>query len=387
VVLLIRHLLTATDREEKSRTRLLLLALLFGASGTLADFLNDLGAPIPRLSTPGTFVASLLLGVVALRLRLFGRPPSRRAVIVALLVTAGGVLSYLAALHFLSEEGAALAIGVGMVMVTLVVAGRERAVARRAERERLRQLALLGRFSAQMAHDLKNPLAALSGAVDFLREEVSRGAALASHGTFLDLIAQQAERLRRVIEGCERLGRVEPQPLPVDLNVMVKQVLSLQRFAAIGVRIETFLDPHLPALMADPDLLARGTENLVRNALEAMPEGGVLTVRTSLSRGAHNRPCVAVSVRDTGCGMDPRQAERALDDFYTTKPEGTGLGLAFVRRVVTAHGGDVKLVTAPARGTEVTLRLPVPAQETHVPLDERPAQRRLTPIDRDLSTG
>jgi signal transduction histidine kinase len=96
-------------------------------------------------------------------------------------------------------------------------------------------------------------------------------------------------------------------------------------------------------------------ENLVRNAMEAMPDGGTVTVRTARS-GAES---VLLSVADTGCGMDARTRERAFDDFFTTKALGSGLGLAFVRRVVEAHGGRVSLESEQGRGTLVSVRLPV----------------------------
>ncbi len=98
----------------------------------------------------------------------------------------------------------------------------------------------------------------------------------------------------------------------------------------------------------------------MRNALEAMPRGGVLTVRTRTEDSG-----VVLSVEDTGEGMNARTRERAFDDFYTTKTTGSGLGLAFVRRVVEAHGGRVTLTSHEGRGTTVTLRLPVSA--TRVP--------------------
>ena len=98
-------------------------------------------------------------------------------------------------------------------------------------------------------------------------------------------------------------------------------------------------------------------ENLVRNALEAMPDGGTLVVRTERAAST-DATGVVISVEDAGAGMDARTRERAFDDFYTTKATGSGLGLAFVRRVAEAHGGEVSLTSRVGVGTVVRMRLP-----------------------------
>ena len=117
----------------------------------------------------------------------------------------------------------------------------------------------------------------------------------------------------------------------------------------------------LPPCRADREMLSRVLENLVRNAMEAMPDGGTVTVRTARSGGGAREAgaSVVLSVEDTGCGMDARTRERAFDDFFTTKATGSGLGLAFVHRVVEAHGGQLSLESEQGRGTVVSVRLPV----------------------------
>jgi two-component system sensor histidine kinase HydH len=212
----------------------------------------------------------------------------------------------------------------------------------------------MGRFSAQMAHDLKNPIAALKGAAQYLKEEHARGQSWDDKGDFLDLLLEQVERLDRVVGTYQRLGRVEPLPQPLDVNQLAVSVLSLQAFTGRPeVRLRRELAVDVPRCPGDWDLLANALENLVRNAFEAMPNGGTLTVRTQVEEAS-----VALSVEDTGEGMNARTRERAFDDFYTTKTTGSGLGLAFVRRVVEAHGGQVELTSQQGRGTTVTLRLP-----------------------------
>jgi signal transduction histidine kinase len=171
------------------------------------------------------------------------------------------------------------------------------------------------------------------------------------------------ERLDRVVGTYQRLGRVEPLLQPLDVNQLAASVLALQAFTGRPeVTLRRELAEALPRCPGDWDLLANALENLVRNAFEAMPGGGTLTVRTA-SEGAS----VTVSVEDTGKGMDARTRERAFDDFFTTKATGSGLGLAFVRRVVEAHGGQVALTSQEGRGTVIVLRLPVREEPVSAP--------------------
>jgi two-component system sensor histidine kinase HydH len=217
----------------------------------------------------------------------------------------------------------------------------------------------MGRFSAQMAHDLKNPLAALKGALQFLAEEVSRGRSVATQEQFLSLLLQQVDRIHRVVEDYQRLGNMQPRPKPVQLNDTVRQVLALQSFAAKGIVVEAALAEDLPLCSIDVELITRAVENLVRNAVEAMPRGGRVSVRTAALGSPAHPSGVLVAVRDTGLGMDARQTERAFDEFYTTKAQGSGLGLAYVRRVVRAHAGRVKIDSSLGQGTLVTMHFPV----------------------------
>jgi signal transduction histidine kinase len=245
------------------------------------------------------------------------------------------------------------------VTLTLVAALRQVAREYLARRDRVEGLTTMGRFSAQMAHDLKNPLAALKGAIQFLAEEVSRGRSVAAQEQLLSLLLQQVDRLHHVVEDYQSLGNMQPRRRLVQLNDTVRAVLALQPFAAKGIVLETALEDHLPLCSVDVDLVSRAIENLVRNAVEAMPQGGSVCVRTTALGSHSRRGAVQVAVKDTGLGMDARQAERAFDEFYTTKAQGSGLGLAYVRRVVRVHAGWVKIDSNLGQGTLVTMRFPV----------------------------
>ena len=362
--LLTQHLRREVRATERTRASLMLtgLALLVTLLGT--DLVAVLGQEVPRLGNLGTLLGLPAIAVVALRLRLFGQELSNVHAMYALLLALMGVLAYLAIFQLFAAQYGALVVGTAAVTLTLLAIMRRGVIAFVAQRERLEQMATLGRFSAQMAHDLKNPIAALKGAAQFLKVEHSQGQPWDDKGEFLDLLLEQVERLDRVVSTYQRLGRVEPLKQPLDLNQLAASVLSLQTFTGRPeVEIQRELATDLPRCTGDWDLLANAVENLVRNAFEAMQRGGTMTLRTRLDGTG-----VALSVEDTGEGMNARTRERAFDDFYTTKATGSGLGLAFVRRVVEAHGGEVTLTSHEGRGTTVTLRLPVSDEPTGEPV-------------------
>src|SRR5262249_24374776 len=154
-------------------------------------------------------------------------------------------------------------------------------------RERTRQLSLLGRFSEQLAHDLKNPLAALKGALEFLAAEPAGGRSLDAQTEFLELMLEQVRRVERTVTQYQRMAKVEPVLRPGSVNQVVEGVLGLERFAAArNIRLEAELAPDLPSCAIDGDLLAAALDNLLANACEAMPNGGTITVRTERARDA-----------------------------------------------------------------------------------------------------
>ena len=310
----------------------------------------------------GALLSAALVATAVFRFRLFDRDLSVSTALYATALAVAGVVAYLGVLRVLGGSVAALVFGTVIVTLALGAAAYEISTSAAAQRAQVERLVAMGRFSAQMAHDFKNPLATIKGALQFLKEERSRGRSLDDQDDFLRLMLDQVERLERVAGEYERMGRVEPVCRAIDLNPIVQNVVALEPLAAnADVTIRAELASGLPECQVDADLLSRALQNLIRNALEAMPRGGHLTVRTSLGvDAAADR--VIVSVEDEGEGMDARQAERAFDEFYTTKPTGSGLGLAFVRRVARAHGGDATLSSRVGVGTIVQMRLPVGAR-------------------------
>jgi len=228
-------------------------------------------------------------------------------------------------------------------------ASRERAV--QAER-----VAAWREMARRLAHELKNPLFPIQLSIETLRRNLDQPApAFASlfresSETILDALRS----LRRIVDEFAEFARMpRPEPRPTDVNAVVEKVVALHRAGAGAVRMETALSPELPAIAADPDLLARALGNLVRNALEAMPRGGTLNVRTAARDGT-----VSIEVEDDGPGITDEQRTRLFVPYFTTKKGGTGLGLAIVQGIVSDHGGRVEVESAPGAGTTFTLILP-----------------------------
>jgi two-component system, NtrC family, nitrogen regulation sensor histidine kinase NtrY len=152
----------------------------------------------------------------------------------------------------------------------------------------------------------------------------------------------------------------QPQRRATQVNDVVQSVLrvfhaQLQEKSQITVR--TDMADSLPEISADPDLLHRALQNLVLNAIDAMPQGGVLTIRTvALGNG------VELSVSDTGSGLTQEECGRLFTPYYTTKQHGTGLGLAIVQSVVSDHGGKISVESTKEKGTTFRIELPRKSQ-------------------------
>ena len=365
-LLLARHYRESGSGEERARTQLFIGTIVIGVGGPATDLFAIAGASAaPRLAAGGMLLSALLLTALALRFRLL------RGTMVILAINGAiigvvGVVSHLLVFRWLGRETALLAFGT--VLVTLVSLGAARSVwsAFTTYRERAAHLATLGRLSAQMAHDIRNPLAAIRGAAQYLEGERERGGSLEEHREFLELIVSQADRLERVVRDYQRLGRAEPARVSTDLAALVSGVVEgarvTEKARAIEVRAELASGLGEPSI--DPDLIRAALENLVRNALEAIEEsakGSLVSVAVE-RRFVRGRDSLVLEVIDDGPGMDARTLEQAEDAFFTTKAGGSGLGLAFVRRVADAHGGALTVETRAGRGTTVRLVLPSDAR-------------------------
>jgi signal transduction histidine kinase len=353
LLVLVKHLRDSGDSTEQARTRLLLAAIVVATVLGCVDEIHQFTV-LGHLSSVGMLIATFPLALVAGRGRLLERDVSLRAAASVLLLASGLYLTAILAFHYLSPRLAIVVLGSATLTLGLAVASGPWLARGGERRAKQVELATLGRVSAQMAHDIKNPLAALKGATQLLARDLSQPDPGLDRARFVALMLAQIERIDDIVDLYGRLARIEPAREPLDLNETVRDVLALQPLTGSAITLETSLQEGLPTCHADRAMMARVLENLVRNAVEAMPEGGRLLVGTR----AEQPDSVVVSVEDGGCGMDARTREQAFDDFYTTKPQGSGLGLAYVQRVAQAHGGDVMLESEQGRGTVVKVRLP-----------------------------
>jgi signal transduction histidine kinase len=365
IVLVARHLARSTSELERLRSRILLTALVIVPLMLTTDLFADLGLPVPRLATLGSFTFNVMITRLTLGLGLF-TGATRRPVALgqALVLGLFFAVAYLAIFNAFSGQLGVLVIAFITLSLVLTVLGWLLLTGSAAARAGLERFAALGRFSAQMAHDLRNPLAAARGGAEFLAEELRRKGDTQQQ-EFAQLLITQLDRINTVIERYQRLSKLEPQFAALDANQLVTRVLALQQFATNDrpVTIETKLASPAPRFSGDPDLLASALENLVKNGVEAIPAAGTVTVSTALAT-EDDEPQLVISVQDTGAGFDPRAREQAFELFFTTKTTGSGLGLAFVRQVARAHGGDATLTSREGAGTTVSLTLPL-TQVTH----------------------
>ena len=224
------------------------------------------------------------------------------------------------------------------------------------------RLAALGTMSAGLAHEIRNPLAGIKGAAQYLQGDADP----AEVPAFLKVIVDETDRLNTVVS--QFLAYARPFQIhgePALANHLVQTVLDLARAEGIpdDVELVSELAPGIPRIYLDPDKLRQVLINLVKNALQAVDGEGQIKVRTglgTLTAPPHRgNPAFVVSVSDTGVGIAPENLEKLFIPFFTTKPDGTGLGLAISRRIVEAHGGEIAVQSNQGQGTKFTIRLPI----------------------------
>jgi len=236
------------------------------------------------------------------------------------------------------------------------------------ERERLEFLA---RLAGGLAHEIKNPLSTMSINLTLLEEDALRAAAAgpepgspreARSAKRIQTLKREVERLEGIVrEFLAFARRSEVNRAPADLGQILRDTLDFvePENAAAGIRQHADIEPGLPLVMVDDGQIRQALMNLFVNAREAMPEGGELLVR--VQRVGND---ALVSVTDTGIGMSEEQRERCFDVYWSNKRGGTGLGLATTRHIVEDHGGAMRVISEPGRGTSFELMLPLAVELT-----------------------
>ncbi len=238
---------------------------------------------------------------------------------------------------------------------------RERALKTQEELRRADRLKVLGEMASMMAHEVRNPLGGIAGAVEMLKKEIREQKLVVRDQELMDILSKEVSRLNRVVTDFLSYARpARSERVQVEISRILGETLALIRTQAenAGVRVDTkSVDPGLQA-MADPQQLKQAFLNVALNAVQAMPQGGQLTVDSGSGPGEGGKKTLRIRFSDTGVGMSPEDRERAFDPFFTTKEGGTGLGLAVVQRILDGHGGNVQVHSEPGKGTAVTLELP-----------------------------
>jgi len=229
-------------------------------------------------------------------------------------------------------------------------------------------------LARRLAHELRNPLFPLQITVENLQRSRKLDAK-----QFLEVFNESTATLKTELANLNsivgRFSDFSKMPAPrftrVNVNESLRNAVRLfeAQFNAVGkpaITPEYFLTEPLPEIDADPDLLHRAFQNLLLNALDAMPAGGTLTLRTSEHEGH-----VRIEITDTGKGLTPEECSRLFTPYYTTKQLGTGLGLAIVQSVVSDHHGTIAVSSDEGRGT--TFRIELPQKQAQ---SQRPASAR-----------
>lgn len=240
-----------------------------------------------------------------------------------------------------------------------------------------RKLAALGRLSAGVAHEVKNPLNAMMIHLELLRQYVAPSALASARGSgrgplgidtaaagapppealkHVDVIASEIRRLDEVVQGFLKFSRPEDLTLqPVNVADLIQETVPILAPDAEQRRIHIAVETDgAPEVNGDPAMLRQAILNLALNACQAMPEGGTLRLRCELYRGRR----VRITVADSGVGIKPEHLQRIFDLYFTTKERGSGIGLSMVYRTVQMHDGEIEVQSTPGKGTTFTILLP-----------------------------
>jgi len=226
-----------------------------------------------------------------------------------------------------------------------------------------RKLAALSRLTAGIAHEIKNPLNATMIHLELLKQRLASAPESLEH---VSVIVAQVRRLDEVVQGFLKFTRPEELKLqPVYLLTLFEGLMPIIRAEAGKSQVDVRLDvpPDLPPVSGDPNLLEQAFLNLALNACQAMPNGGRLRIS---ARAKPNRQ-MEIEVEDTGIGITPEQLTRIFDLYFTTKNQGSGIGLSLVYRTVQLHDGEIEVQSVPGRGTTFRVRL---RQAAEVPTPE-----------------
>ena len=278
--------------------------------------------------------------------------------------------AYLHRMHIVRgiSTGVLVSVGIAWLLLRNRTRYEQRMAVLQQELIRKERLAAVGELAGGVAHEIRNPLAGIGGALTMLARETPQDD---DTQEMMDEIQKQIHRMERLVQDLlayARPGLVHPEW--VDVHSILKQATaSISQLPAVPkADLVLDLDPQLPQIYADPRELEHTLENLILNAFQAVTEGGRIEVCTRRVRqGIH------ISVSDNGSGMDGETQARIFEPFFTTKARGTGLGLSLVRRAIDGYGGEIVVHSKPGKGTTFNLLFPTRAEMEIPPAEESQA--------------
>ncbi len=237
---------------------------------------------------------------------------------------------------------------------------------KRAEEARLRRaesLASLTTMAAGVAHEIKNPLGSISIHLQLMQKLLSAEGDTCKEDMedYLNIISEEVDRLNSIV--VDYLFAVRPMdtnPVMGNLNDLIEELITFVQYELIeaGIELEEDLMENLPDIRIDEKLMKQALLNIVKNAMAAMPKGGTLTIETNVKNGM-----VVLKISDTGSGIDPDLISKIFEPYFTTKDNGSGLGLTLVYKVIKEHGGEIHVHSKEDLGTTFTMDFPVPQKE------------------------
>ncbi len=229
----------------------------------------------------------------------------------------------------------------------------------------------LGRLVASIAHEINNPLQSVQGCLTLAEEELDGRQRREKLDRYLDIAGSEIERISDIVRRMRDFYRPARDGMqPIDLHLVLESVLALtgKQLQHSQVTVERQWPAELPVIQANPDHLKQVFLNLVLNAIDAMPEGGTLHIRTGLDQfqspdGKQALPAVRIDFTDTGEGMSSKVLSRLFEPFFTTKEQGSGLGLSISYNIIKSHSGQITATSQVGQGTTFTILLPMEQSE------------------------
>ncbi len=323
------------------------------ASGAVEKFLGKMRADLMGLALPEVFPPNTTLGLMLAQAAQTGRPIRNRRVPITRGDGSGAFVALLS-VDILEPLSSGNNPGRG---TGLLVRLRDPEAARQVGRQLqvADRLSAISRISSGVAHEVKNPLNAILMHVELARMKLAREDT--DIAPQMEIISREILRLDRVVKTFLDFTRpVELHPVEVPLDSFLREIVDLAapQAEAAGIRVSVGADTDAASIRVDQDLMKQAILNIVVNGIQAMPQGGELRIECALHEDE-----AEIRISDTGAGIPPELRDKIFRLYYTTKPEGSGIGLAMTFRIVQLHDGAIDFTSEPGKGTTFVLRLPV----------------------------